>query len=225
METTIATGLRCSRPLPDLNKLTLMFETLELQNLNKLPKGKIGDFASPEAFHTVKVQRFGRDKVKSPAQVGRQFPMPIFALVGNFSIEPCQLMHSTPPVLRTFNLSGKAFVERPKCFQGVLQRLWMLDFLTGVETEIGVVFNAEVYAYALTCSSNRFGYGIISYDIKPIGSCSIAKDLDIADVTIPIAVIVIQDVSTDKYELLFTCLPFFEGQTDRLFREFGPFGT
>ncbi len=65
METTIATGFRCSRPLPDLNKLTLMFETLELQNLNKLPKGKIGDFASPEAFHTRKVQRFGRDKVKT----------------------------------------------------------------------------------------------------------------------------------------------------------------
>ena len=221
METTIATGFRCSRPLPDLNKLTLMFETLELQNLNKLPKGKIGDFPSPEAFHAVKVQRLGRDTVKSPAQVGRKFPMPIFALVGNFAIQACEASDATPPVLRTFHLSGKAFVERPKCFQGVLQRLRMLDFLTGVESEIGVVLNAEVYAYALTCSSNRFGCEIVSDDIKPIRANAITKDLDIADVvSCPIAVMVIQNVSTDKSELLFTCLPFFEGQTDRPFREF-----
>ena len=34
-----------------------MFDTLGLQNLNKLMKGKVRDFASPEPFHTVKVQR------------------------------------------------------------------------------------------------------------------------------------------------------------------------
>ena len=96
----------------------------------------------------------------------------------------------------------------------------MLDFLTGVETEIGAVFNAEVYAYAFTCSSNRFGCGIVSDDIKPIRADAITKYLDIADVAHPIAVMVIQDVSTDKSELLFAYVPFFEGQTDRPFREF-----
>ena len=42
-----------------------MFQRLELKNLNKLVEGEVGDFPSPEAFHTRKVQRFGRDKVKT----------------------------------------------------------------------------------------------------------------------------------------------------------------
>ena len=96
----------------------------------------------------------------------------------------------------------------------------MLDFLTGVKTEIGVIFDTEVYAYAFTCSSKNFGCGIVSDDIKPISPDAITKDLDIADVARRIAVVVIQNVSTDKSELLFACLPFFEGQTDRPFREF-----
>ena len=65
-----------------------MFETLIPQYLNELVESEIGDFASPEAFHTLKVQRLGRDKVKSSeTKVGGKFKMPIFALVGNMPIQ------------------------------------------------------------------------------------------------------------------------------------------
>ena len=64
-----------------------MFETLIPQYLNELVESEIGDFASPEAFHTLKVQRLGRDKVKSSAKVGGKFEVPIFALVGNMPIQ------------------------------------------------------------------------------------------------------------------------------------------
>ena len=53
-----------------------MFDTLERQNLNKLTEGKVGNFAAPEAFHAVKVQGLGRDKVKPFTQVRGKFPMP-----------------------------------------------------------------------------------------------------------------------------------------------------
>ena len=44
-----------------------MFETLILQYLNKLPKGKVGDFPSPETFHTSKVEFLSRNRVKPAA--------------------------------------------------------------------------------------------------------------------------------------------------------------
>ena len=64
-----------------------MFETLKLQYLNKLPKGKVGDFPSPETLHTSKVEFLSRNRVKPSAQVCSKFPMPIFALVGDMPID------------------------------------------------------------------------------------------------------------------------------------------
>ena len=52
-------------------------QTYEDQYLNKLSESKIGDFASPQAFHTFKVEGLGRDKVKSSAEVCSKFEMPI----------------------------------------------------------------------------------------------------------------------------------------------------
>ena len=108
---TIATRFRCSSPLTDLKKLTIMFETLELQYLNKLIKCEVRDFASPKPFHTVKVQRLGNDKVEPSAEVDCKFPVPVFALVGDFTVKPCQFSHSTPPIARAFNLTRQAFIE------------------------------------------------------------------------------------------------------------------
>ena len=79
-----------------------MLETLELENINKLTEGKIGDFPSPKPFHTRKVQRLGSNKVKPSAQVRGKFEMPISTLVGNMPIQPRELTHSTPPIVRTF---------------------------------------------------------------------------------------------------------------------------
>jgi hypothetical protein len=61
-----------------------MFATFGLQYLNKLVEAKVGDFTSPQAFHTVKVQGFNRDCVKLLTQFGCQLPVKVFALVGDF---------------------------------------------------------------------------------------------------------------------------------------------
>ena len=126
METTIATRFCCRCPLSNLKEITLMFSTLILQYLNKLVKGEVRDFTSPEAFHTLKVQRLGNDRVKPFAQVGSNLVVPVLALVGDMLIQPRKVSDSTPPVIRTFDLSADSFVEGAKFFQGVFEKLWRL---------------------------------------------------------------------------------------------------
>ena len=78
---TIRTRFRCRSPPSNLTELTIMFQTLIFQYLNKSVKGEVRDFTPPEAFHAVKVQRLGGDKVKPSAEVSGKFPMPIAPLV------------------------------------------------------------------------------------------------------------------------------------------------
>ena len=122
----VATRFCCSYPLSNLMELTIMFETFELQYLNKLIESKVRDFTSPKPFHTVKVQRFGRDEVKPSAKVGGKFPMPVSTLVADFAIEYSEGSDSTPPVIRTFDFTRYCFIELPKCVQGLFQELWVL---------------------------------------------------------------------------------------------------
>ena len=164
-----------------------MFETLECQYLNKLVECEVGYLPSPEAFHTLKVQRLGRDKVKPIAQVGRQLPLPISTLVGNFTIQSCKFIDSTPPIARTFDFTTQGLVEFSELVQGLFQELRRLYLLTCVECEKSV-FHAEVCAYTFTRSRQHFFRGIIGYNIKPICANTVAKDLKIPDVSFPFTV-------------------------------------
>ena len=155
MKPTIATRFRCRSPLTGLTQLTLMFLTLILQYLNKLVEGKIGDFTSPQAFHTVKVQGFNRNGIKLLTKFGRQLPVKVFALVRDLPIEVRDLPHTPPPTVRTFDFTRKVFVERLKFVQGLFQRLWVLDFLTRAQCQVRV-FHAEVCPNALTCCRQWF---------------------------------------------------------------------
>ena len=201
-----------------------MFQTLELQYLNKLVKGEVRDFPSPKPFHAFKVECLGGDTVKPSAKVSGKFPMPISALVGDFDIQPCEFSDGTPPVVRTFDFARKAFVEFSELFQRRFQGLWVLYFLTGIQRQI--CLHAKVRPYIFTCSGqNRFA-GVVSDDIKPIRSNRVAKDLDIADVPMPIAMVVIQNIAMLEHKLLFYFVPFFEGEANCPlwnFRDF-PFG-
>ena len=114
MKTTIGTRFGSRHPLTDLTQLTLMFDTLGLQYLNKLVEGEVRDFTSPQAFHTVKVQRFNGDTIKGITKIRSQFPMKVFALIRNFSIKSCELPNSTPPAVRTFFFTTQCFVEITK---------------------------------------------------------------------------------------------------------------
>ncbi len=180
-----------------------MFQTLELQNLNKLVKGEVRHFSTPQAFHAFKVQRLGSDKVKPSAKVGRQFEMPIASLVSNFAVKPCEFTDGTPVVARPFDFSADGFVERAELVQGKFKELWRLYFLTGVEREKSVFHTGfglgidQIHSlYYIVCpdtftrSRQDFFTGIIGYDIQPIPTNTIAKDLEIADVSFPSAVLV-----------------------------------
>ena len=164
-----------------------MFETLELQNLKKLSESEVRDFAFPEAFHTAKVQRLGRDNVKPLAQVGCQLPMPISALVGDMSVESRQLIDRTPPVTRTFDFSTQGLIEFSELSQGLFQELWRLYFLSVAQCQ-KCVFHAEVCAYTFTRSRQDFFGSIIGYNIKPIRTNIVAKDLKILDIPFPFTV-------------------------------------
>ena len=120
MKPTIRTRLCRSRPLPDLNKMTLMFSTLIAQYLNKLIEGKVRHLAAPKPFHAIKVQRFKDNRIKLFTELGSQLPMPIFALVSNLSVEAGELTDTSPPPPRSFLFSRKAFVESAEFVQGVL---------------------------------------------------------------------------------------------------------
>ena len=47
---------------------------------------KIGDFASPQAFHPLKVQGFNRNRIKLLTQFGGKLPLKVFTLIGDFPI-------------------------------------------------------------------------------------------------------------------------------------------
>ena len=167
---------------------TIMFETFELQNLNELVKAKIGDFTSPESFHSVKVERFGDDNVKASAKVCSKFPVPISALVANFDIEPCELSDSTIPVVRPLDFATKGLIQFAKLFQRLFMELRRLYFFTSADCQKS--FQPEVYPHVLTCGGQNFLGCIIGDNIEPVLTRTIAKDLDISDISVPIPVLV-----------------------------------
>ena len=78
-----------------------MFQTLELQYLNKLREGKVRDLSAPQPLHRIQVERLGDDGIKPSAEVSGKFPVPITPLVGNFALEqhPSRCGSLTTPIL------------------------------------------------------------------------------------------------------------------------------
>ena len=189
-----------------------MFQTLVCQYLNKRSESKIGDFASPEAFHAVKVQRLGRNKGKPSAEVRGKFEMPISALVGDMPIKSRELTDSTPPIARPFHFTRSAFGEFAEFSQGLFQKLRVLDFFASVECQIGI--HTEVCAYAFTCSGQHFFRRVICHDIEPIRSNTITKDLEITDVPVPIAMLMERKPAFIELESLRRFVPCFERQAN-----------
>ena len=212
---TIATRFRCRRPLTDLTQLTLMFLTLILQYLNELVERKVGDFTSPKAFHTVKVQRFNRNCIKLLTKFTCELPLKIFALVTDFPIEPCELSDTPPPAIRTFDLTRKFFVERPKFVQGVFQGLGVLFFLTRAKCQISV-FHTKVCPNALTCCWQWFKIRVGCDDTEPIVSAIITFDCNTTESPVPLAVFMERIRHLIKLPLTRMRIPFAESQRDTI---------
>ena len=215
VETTITTRFCCRRPLTDLKQLTLMFETLELQYLNKLVKGKIGDLPSPQAFHTLKIQRFGDDGIKAFTQVGSNLVVPVLTLVGDMPIQPRKSSDTPPPIVRTLNFARKTFVEGSQFFQRAFEKLWRVFLFAGAKCQVG--FHSEVYPYALTCSRTGFGCRSICNHVKPIRPNTISKDLDIANFTVRVAMLMEREPTFVELQALLTVVPRFERKSNTPF--------
>ena len=192
-----------------------MFETLIPQYLNELPEGKVRYLASPQTFHAVKVQRLGRDKVKSPAKVCSKFEMPIFALVRDMPEQTDNLTETPPPIAGAFHFATQCLAKGSEFFQGLLQKLWVLDFLTCRERQIG--FHAEVCTHAFTCSGQNFSRSISGHHIEPVRSDSITKDLDIAHLSFPIAMVMEREPTFIELKGLCWFVPFLKRDADASF--------
>ena len=198
-----------------------MFETFELQYLNKLIESEIGDFTSPQAFHACQVQRFKSKSIKASTQVSGEFPMPIFALPTDFPIQSCELPDSTPPVSRTFFLTRKeTFIEYTELFQGLFQKLRRLYLLACAKRQKSVL-HSEVCPHTFTRSGQRFGRSIVCDNIGfPVFTNNVAKELNVSDIPIPSAVLVKSKTPSFKLQTLRFCVPFLEGEGNSAFLKF-----
>ena len=209
-----------------------MFDTVFKQQRNKLVKCQIGDFPSPEAFHSCQVQRFKSESIKASTKVSRQFPMPIQALPTDLAIPPCDFPNSTPPIIRTFDFARKeTLVKVAELFQGLLEKLWALYLFACRKRQICVLHTKLcqwhnlsllyiVCAYALSCSEHRFGGSVVCDDVNPVFACVIAKDLDISNIAVPFAVLVKAIPNSMELQLSPLFVPYLEGKTDATFFKF-----
>ena len=204
-----------------------MFLAFISQNLNKLVEGKVRDFASPEAFHAIKIQRLGDDGIKPPAQVGCQLPMEVAPLVCDFPIQSRELSDTTPPSVRTFDFPRKRFVEFAEFGQGLFQRFWRLYFLAvakcqkstfHTEFDLGIDQIHSLYyivrTNAFTCCLQRFGIYKVGCDAKPIGTACVASYRYTSYITHPFAVF--EEGVRYMIKSPFTILVFSEGQRDTI---------
>ena len=212
MISAITTRFRCRCPLTDLFEKTLMFDTLILQYLNKLVERKVGNFTSPKAFHTVKVQRFNRNRIKLLTEFACELPMKVFTLIANFPIQTCELSNTTPPTVRTFGFTRKAFVEGSQLLQGLFERLRVLLLFTRAKCQVSV-FHTEICPNALTCCWQRFEVGIGRCYAKPIVATSITLDCDTTDSSMPLTVFMKRIRHFIKTPLTFITLTECEGDT------------
>ena len=179
-----------------------MFLTLILQYLNKLVERKIGDFTSPQAFHTVKVQFFNGDCIKLLTEFRSELPVKVFALVADLPIQACDSSNTPPPAVRTLNLSRKTFVERPKFVQGAFQGLWVLFLLTRAQRQICVFHTGfglgidQIHSlYYIVCPDTltrrgqRFRFYKIGEDVQPILTAGITFDRNTADISFKLTVL------------------------------------
>jgi len=71
-----------------------------MEDLHKLPKAQIRDFAPPQRGHAAQVEVFQVDGIIRRTQVVRELPMPGLPLMGNAGMDPCQRTTSLPTMAR-----------------------------------------------------------------------------------------------------------------------------
>ena len=177
MVTTITARLRRRDPASNLDKNLTVLGTLLLQYLQELVKGVVRDFATPQAFHTVKVQRFKAKSVKLGAKFISKFPLPIKPLTRNLPVESCQSTGHTIPIARTFDFARECLIQGAEFLQGLLEKLrgvYLVPFVAGEECLVSIV---------KPCALTRLGFGfgivnIFTRKVYPVVAAPVAFDGD-----------------------------------------------
>ncbi len=205
MIAAIRTRFRCRHPTPDLAKILCVLLALELKDRNELRERQIRNLSPPETLHAINVQGLGCYQVKSFAKVMCQFPMPIFSLPGNLTIQACKGPDRSMPVTRPLDFATQGLVELAEFVQGLFQKLRRCDLLAVAQRQIRRVFDTEISPDFLTCRSHRFGLSEIGRQNQPVGTTVIALDRDLSDSPFPVPVFVksIPDVIHTPFALFF----------------------
>ncbi len=217
MKSAVATRFRCSRPLSDLNKMTLMFLTLISQYLNELVEPKVRDFTTPQSFHAIKVQCFKDNRIKLLTEFAGELPLKVFTLIADFPIQTCDLPNTLPPPIRTFDFTTQCLVERPKFVQVRFQGLWVLYLFTRGKCQIGI-FHTKVCPNAFTCCQQRSKISIGCCDTKIVVAAGITFDCDSNYLSVPLAVLVKRIRHFIKLPLTRSRIPFTKPQRDTIIK-------
>ncbi len=188
MVSAIAARLCCRCPLTDFLEFFTVLCTLLFQYLQKLVEGVVRDLTSPKPFHAVKIQGLKAKHVKLCAKFGRKFPLPIFSLSGNLSMESCQSTNGTPPVTRTFDFTRKCLVQRSQRLQRLFEKLrgvYLVAYVAGEKCFVSII---------KSCALTRLGFGIgilniLARKVYPIVSTPISLDSDCLDVSFDFTVL------------------------------------
>ena len=97
----------CRLPLIDAFNTFTTFFCLPLEFLQKCVESDVGDFTTPKAFHTVKVQRLKEQNIKPTHKFKCKFPVVIFALSSNFAVPTCMVVSRTFSVVTSTLFCGK----------------------------------------------------------------------------------------------------------------------
>ena len=92
-------GSRC--PLVKAFHTLSTFLCLPLEFLHESVESDVGHFASPETFHTIKVQRFKEQHVEPTDQFKGEFPMVVFALPLNLAVLAGMMLTRTFAIVAT----------------------------------------------------------------------------------------------------------------------------
>ena len=133
--------------------------------------------------------------------------MKVFAVVRDFPIQACELSDTSPPTVRTLNLSRKTFVERPKFVQGLFQRLWVLFLFTRAECQVRV-FHTEVCPNTLTRCWQRLCFYKVREYVEPIITARVTLYRDTADISFKLTVLM--ERISNFIMSPFTVIPFSE---------------
>ena len=95
----------CGSPTPRFQEDFTVFRTRPLEYQDKFTKSEVRNFASPKAFHTLKVQGFNGNLIVFPHKPKCQFKEVVSPLIGDLLMDTTEVTLGTIPAIREILLA------------------------------------------------------------------------------------------------------------------------